>query len=411
MQRDSQHTLLVVDDEAIILLALKESIASEGYRVVTSSDPREALELLQKQTFAAIISDQRMPSMTGLEFFAEAKTIQPNASRILITGVLSLKTIVDAVNRGEIFRFLAKPWIREELLVTIQNAVQHYELLETQQKLQDNLLQLNESVSNANLELQQKIQELKVKDEQLTQSQAAMYHNFQRSLQLCFYAMKTFHPSLVQQTLMTVEVCKLMGESGSLEGADAYILSVCAWIYNIGLLGTPENIVHKYTTQEKLTQEELNVVREHPKRGQALTTFINDLEEVGQTIRSHCEHWDGSGFPDGLIGESIPRAARYLAVACAYAIGYERPDILKEILALSGKHFAPEAVRLLLQIVRDKVPVRNEAAPEDIVPMLYKWESAPTAVAESDSIDARAAYLENHEPETEVGQHLSLGES
>ena len=69
-----------------------------------------------------------MTHMTGLEFFTKAKQIQPQASRILITGVVTMKVVIDAVNRGEIYRFLAKPWMREELIATIQNAVQRYQL-------------------------------------------------------------------------------------------------------------------------------------------------------------------------------------------------------------------------------------------------------------------------------------------
>ncbi|HOO92304.1 MAG TPA: response regulator, partial [Opitutales bacterium] len=121
--------ILIVDDEEIVLLAIAESLIPEGYRIVRTTSPFEALEILKRDRFAVIISDHHMPGMTGLEFFAQAQQIQPNASRILITGVLTLKVVVDAINKGEIFRFIAKPWIREELLATVKNATHRYELV------------------------------------------------------------------------------------------------------------------------------------------------------------------------------------------------------------------------------------------------------------------------------------------
>ena len=112
----SSPKILLLDDDEIILLAIKETLGREGYDISVFSRAGEALEALKSDHFAVIVSDQRMPEMTGLEFLNESKSLQPNASRILITGVLTLNTVIDAVNKGEIFRFLAKPWIREELI-------------------------------------------------------------------------------------------------------------------------------------------------------------------------------------------------------------------------------------------------------------------------------------------------------
>ena len=111
--------ILLLDDDEIILLAIKETLGREGYDISVYSKAGEALEALKSDRFAVIVSDQRMPEMTGLEFLNESKSLQPNASRILITGVLTLNTVIDAVNKGEIFRFLAKPWIREELILSL----------------------------------------------------------------------------------------------------------------------------------------------------------------------------------------------------------------------------------------------------------------------------------------------------
>ena len=122
-------SILVVDDEPIVLSALKETLERERFHVVACASPRKALALVEAQDFAVIISDQKMPEMLGLDFLIESRRLRPNASRILITAVLSLPTIVDAINKGEIFRFVAKPWLREELIATVRNAFQRHELI------------------------------------------------------------------------------------------------------------------------------------------------------------------------------------------------------------------------------------------------------------------------------------------
>lgn len=125
MPLEKNH-ILVVDDDEIILIALRESLTQKGYYVVTTSNPLDALETLKTQRFAVVISDQRMAEMNGLDFLAQCKVIQPNASRILITGVQNIKTLIQAVNKSEIFRFVGKPWIREELLAAIEAAAQRF---------------------------------------------------------------------------------------------------------------------------------------------------------------------------------------------------------------------------------------------------------------------------------------------
>src|SRR6266571_8889026 len=136
-------SILIVDDEPVVLNALKETLEREKYHVVACSSPIKALAILEERTFAVIISDQRMPEMLGLEFLVESRRIRPQASRILITAVLALPTIVDAINKGEIFRFVAKPWLREELIATVRNAVQRHELVIQNQQLHAETLDLN----------------------------------------------------------------------------------------------------------------------------------------------------------------------------------------------------------------------------------------------------------------------------
>ena len=140
----------------MVLKGLRDTLTREGYNVVTAANPFLGLEELKRHTFSVIISDNHMPGMMGMQFLAQAREIQPNASRILITAVLSLDTVIDAINKGEIYRFIVKPWLREELLATVKNAVQRYELIDNNTVLQSKAVVMNRELTEANraLELQ-----------------------------------------------------------------------------------------------------------------------------------------------------------------------------------------------------------------------------------------------------------------
>lgn len=353
--------VLIVDDDDIILTAIRETLRDEGYQIHTTISAKEALSKLQQQTFAVIVSDQRMPEMSGLEFLGQARQIQPNASRVLITGVLTLKTIIDAVNQGEIFRFLAKPWIREELLVTIRNGVQRFELLELNSKLQSDTLRLNEQQACANADLQAKVRQLSTQQEQLEEARRATEANFEQSLQLCYRIIDAYHPLLGRETKDMVDLCQRISESDFLSQDDQHILHVACWLQNIGLIGVPRELIIKARQNPtSLNPREEALIRNHPVYGEFLASFVGVLSSVASTIRAHHERWDGTGFPDGLAGEAIPNAARYLAVIVHFVeCGLPREMALEEILRQSGKAFDPEAVRIFLKVTREgKLPKR-----------------------------------------------------
>ena len=146
MDDASRHHILVVDDEEIVLVALRETLLRQGYRVVAATSATEALTLLRQQTFAVILADHQMPEMTGVELLTRASKLQPDATRILITAALNLATVMDSINQGEVYRFVLKPWLREELLVAVANGVQHHELITVNNALQAALRSIKEKL-------------------------------------------------------------------------------------------------------------------------------------------------------------------------------------------------------------------------------------------------------------------------
>jgi response regulator RpfG family c-di-GMP phosphodiesterase len=353
---DPKHgtRILVVDDDEIILLALSETLRHEGYAPTTTQSPREAIEHLRNRTFAVIISDQRMNEMTGLELLQHASRIQPNASRILITGVLTLKTVIDAINSGEIFRFIAKPWLREELLATIRNAIQRHELLETNRRLQENTLKLNAQLAEANAQLQQKTQELTAQKEELAQTHASLQLNFAHSLDLAQKIVSVYHPSLGEETREVTELCERMLDFSDLPDEDRHTLRVAARLNNMGLVGIPRDMLEKARRDpSSLEPRQKSLFESSAAYGQMLANYVDPSGAVGAVIRASHERWDGTGFPDKLKGEAIPTPARLLAVAVWYVeCPLPREERIDELLHIGPGAFWTEAVRLFLKAAR-----------------------------------------------------------
>ncbi len=121
-------TLLIVDDEESVRNVLKRSLRKENYAVLTAAGPEEGLEVLKHNKVDLVISDHLMPKMTGLEFLKLVHDRYPDVGRIMLTGHADMETAIKAINEGEIYRFLQKPWDDVELKVVLHLTLEHVEL-------------------------------------------------------------------------------------------------------------------------------------------------------------------------------------------------------------------------------------------------------------------------------------------
>lgn len=348
----SLSTILIVDDEPVVLAALQQTLEREKFHVVACSSPMKALAILAERDFAVIISDQKMPEMLGLDFLIESRRLRPHASRILITAVLSLPTIVDAINKGEIFRFVAKPWLREELIATVRNAVQRHELVTHNTVLQAETQRLNNELTEANAALATQIRDLQQQRQHLDVANRQLAANYEHSLELCRRILTTYDPILGGQAKALVEFAGLMSDTHLLDEQQRHALRTAAWLCDMGLIGVPREMLRAFRSKmDDLTDRERSMLHNHPVYSQTLASLIDDGSAVGEVIRAHHERFDGLGYPDGLAGEAIPWPARCLAVAVAFVeSGLPKTAAIDLILAESGKAYDPEAVRLFLKV-------------------------------------------------------------
>ena len=357
----SKRSILIVDDDADVLAALSETISSNAYHIVTCLNAEEALAAIRKEAFAVVISDQNMPVMSGLQLLEKVREAQPHCSRVLITGMLVVDTLIGAINSGEIYRFIAKPWKRGEVVATVENAVHRYDLLLENQRLQAETQALNASLEAANATLRENLGLVTEQKSAIDRAHDALRQNFEHSLGLCFRLMSTFYPLLGKQAQAVVEICRAMAATEYFTEVERHVLMTSAWIYDIGLVALDRPLLHKlFTRPEACTPEEHALLRHHPIIGQTLAAFVDQLQEVGTTIRAHHERFDGSGYPDGHAGENLPWTARCLAVAVAFVqSGMPKEQACEFLLEESGKGFDPEAVRLFFRTNRMSNLPRN----------------------------------------------------
>ena len=143
---DSKNiNVLYVDDEVVNLKAFQANFR-RLFNVFIARSAQEGVEILDENTIHVVLSDQRMPEITGVEFLGSIIEKHPNTIRILITAFSNIQAVIDAINKGNVYRYVTKPWDVEELQVIIQNAFEVYRLREENKMLTESLLQANKQL-------------------------------------------------------------------------------------------------------------------------------------------------------------------------------------------------------------------------------------------------------------------------
>jgi response regulator RpfG family c-di-GMP phosphodiesterase len=154
-----ERTLLLVDDEENITSALVRLLRRDGYNILRANSGEAGLELLAQNDVGVIISDQRMPGMSGVEFLSKVRDAYPDTVRIVLSGYTELNTVTDAINRGSVYKFLTKPWEDELLRANVQEAFQRYEMRRENVRLAKELEDANGELTLINHQLEQRVEE------------------------------------------------------------------------------------------------------------------------------------------------------------------------------------------------------------------------------------------------------------
>jgi response regulator RpfG family c-di-GMP phosphodiesterase len=353
MENKYKHTILLVDDEKSITKALQRLFRTTGFKIKTAFSGQEGLDVLKKseEPVSLIISDQRMPEMTGARFLEKAREIFPDAIRFLLTGYSDMDAIVDAVNKGEIHRYLTKPWNDDDLLLQVKQAIEQHELVHENRRLNQLTINQNKELKDLNEGLEQKViertREIEKNKDQLKESNIKLEKSFKDTIRLLASLIETSNPALGRQIKNVAKFSKVIAEELGVDRETVDNIEMAGMIHDIGLLGLPEKLFSK--DKKDMTDLEFNMFSHHPIIGSICLEAVDRLTDVSEIILYHHEQFNGNGFPSGLKGEQIPLGSRIIGAVSDYCrINVFWPDNLKKVIAKAQRLLGPSAKNLLL---------------------------------------------------------------
>ncbi|BEU96150.1 response regulator [Acidovorax sp. DW039] len=368
-------TVLCVDDEPSILSALKRVLRSEDCKVLQAGSGAEALTLLEQNPVDVVVSDMRMPGMDGAELLAQVRARWPGTSRILLTGYADMKATIAAINEGQIYRYIHKPWDETELRLTVRQAAER-QMLERERNALQALTQVqNEELRGLNTGLELRVQE---RTAELRQANDQLRRNYLTSIKIFSNLMELRSGVLAGHGKRCAHLARKVATAMGMQEDAVQDVFVAGLLHDVGFMALPDAILSKPVG--KLSAQEMAVYQRHPVLGAQSFMALDDHQAVAVLIRSHHERFDGSGFPEQLQGTDIPLGARILAVVDTYddlTHGHLTGAALNEAEARTllqrgrGTQFDPEVVDVFLHITLEEKPkpVRLEAiTPENLKP-------------------------------------------
>ncbi len=349
-------TILCVDDEANILSALRRLFRPAGYRVLCAEGGAAGLATLEEEGGAVdlVISDMRMPVMDGARFLAEVRERWPGIVRILLTGYADIESTIAAINQGQIYRYIAKPWNDAEVVLIVREALERQALVREKLRLEALTARQNEELKVLNAGLEEKVRE---RTEALRQAHERLKRSFFTSIQVFANLIELRGGNMAGHSRRVADLSRKVAAAMGMDGRQCNDVFLAALLHDIGKIGLPDALLAKPTN--KMNGDELGVWRKHPAKGEQVLMALEDLRAAARLIRSHHERHDGQGYPDGLRGEAIPLGARILALVNEYdghlhgtltGTRSSEDDARRLILQGRGKRYDPAVVDAFLAL-------------------------------------------------------------
>ncbi|MBB4844818.1 response regulator RpfG family c-di-GMP phosphodiesterase [Paucibacter oligotrophus] len=315
-----QAVILCVDDEPSILSALRRLLRPQGYKVLMAESGAAGLALLEQEAVALVISDMRMPVMDGAQFLEQVRLRWPGTIRILLTGYADVGSTIAAINRGEIHRYVAKPWDDQNMLLTVADGLNRRRLEQENAALLSLTQRQNEELQSLNAGLEARVkartQEIEQINAMLEQAYAQLQDNFLLSINVFAGLTELRDGSLAGYSRQVAQLAQLTARRLKLGRSVEQDVYIAGLLHEVGKIGFPDAMLRK--PMSVLVGEELLRFKRHTLSAEAALMPLAQLQKAARHVRSQHERLDGKGFPDGLKGPDLPQATQALAVAADY---------------------------------------------------------------------------------------------
>jgi response regulator RpfG family c-di-GMP phosphodiesterase len=349
-----EFRLLCVDDEVNILAALRRLLRRGGWQVLTAVGAEQALEVLEHERVDVVVSDMRMPGMDGAQLLEHVARRWPQVVRLLLTGHAEVASIAAAVNRGQIWRYIEKPWNDDELFLAVRQAMERSALQREKDRLEALTRAQNEALRQLNASLEQRVQE---RTAELSQAHERLKRNYLASIKAFSNLQELRGGHLVGHARRVADTARRIAQAMALPESDAQEIFIAGLLHDIGLIGMPDALISRPVP--RMSPQEQAQYGKHPVLGEQMLMALDDMQRVAALLRSHHERWDGLGYPDRRAGPDIPLGARILAVADTFddmqfghivvaSLSFQQARML--LARGRGTQFDPEVLEVFLHI-------------------------------------------------------------
>ena len=274
--------ILIVDDELGVRKSLGLYLSKTGFSVEEAENGLAAKEILKRDEYFLVITDITMPGMSGLDLLVFIQSLDREMDTVMITGHMGIDFAIDAIKRGA-FDYLKKPFLLEDVRTTVLRVLE------------------KQVLKRKSIELERLKERQKIQSKNLTEFMIILANIIDAK-----------SPFTRVHSERVSEYSLLIAREIGLPEDELEHIALGAKLHDIGKLGTPDYILNK---DGPLTKDEYETIKEHPKKGAELIEPISSLKHITDIIHYHHENLDGSGYPDGLVGEEIPLHARIVKIA------------------------------------------------------------------------------------------------
>jgi response regulator RpfG family c-di-GMP phosphodiesterase len=337
-----RQRVLLVDDESAVLRLHERMFSAMGFEVVATSSPMTALSLLGATRFELLATDMRMPELSGIDLMSQALQIDPELAAIIVTGVDEVPLATRAMKLGAM-DYVTKPAAPEHLEAVARAALRRRAMLREQRRVERAVRE-----------------EVALRTAELEREQATLRDMTVNVAESLITAMEAKDVYLRGHSHRVAALAAAIGEELALEVDTIEVVRLAGRLHDVGKIGIREAVLNK---PGRLTPEEYEHVKQHVRIGMEILAPLTHLGGVLTYVHHHHEHWDGSGYPQGIAGEAISLGGRILTAADAYdaltsARAYRAPLSQDDALAIleraSGTLLDAQVFEALARVVRGR---------------------------------------------------------
>lgn len=295
---EKKYNILIVDDEIMVIRSIIRVLENEQYNFYYTVDSTKMAEIVENTSIDVIISDQRMPEMTGIELLKQAKEICPSAVRILMSGYSDIDIVIAAINEGKIYQYITKPWDNDKMIETVKGAIK----LKTEEEEKAAIIAYSlKDIENWKSMIDRMNSELEKRSDS--------------TINALVKVIKAKDYNLYKHSYCVAETASYLAKEMSLETEQIESVRAAGLFHDIGKIAIRDKVMYK---PGSLDDDEYMEMKNHPTVGAEILREVDFLGKIADIVEQHHERIDGNGYPNRLTQENTLLESQIVSLADTY---------------------------------------------------------------------------------------------